>query len=34
MDRVEINLITSILGFSFEENDFFAIRAISANLPY
>ena len=31
---VEIYLITSISAFSSEENDFLAISAISANLPY
>ena len=34
LGRVEIYLITSILDFSSEENDFRAISAISANLPY
>ena len=34
LGRVEIYLITSISGFSSEENDFRAISAISANLPH
>ena len=34
LGRVEIYLITCILDFSSEENDFRAIFAISANLPY
>ena len=34
LGRVKIYLITSISGFSSEENDFRAISAISANLPY
>ena len=34
LGRVEIYLITCILDFSSEENDFRAISAISAILPY